>query len=430
MEGAAGPRRRRVLFLQGPPTAFWPELAQSFEDAGHETRRVIFSAADRLFWRRRGAVSYRGPYAGWRDWIARYLQDEGIDAVLYYADRLPYHVAAADEADRLGIPAHAVEFGYLRPDWLTLERRGMGAFSHFPDTPDRVRAIAAQAQATPAMDARFTHSFAQEAVSDIAFNLSNALLGLLYPLYRMDRPYHPLLDYPGWLPRLLRGRAEAEEAERVTQRCEAREFRYDLVAMQLQSDYQIRDNAPYGSLSEMIEEVVASFARHAARERRLIFKLHPLDNGIEGWPDVIRSAARRHGILRRTTVIDGGRLDALIRHADGVVVANSTVGLHAIREGTPVLALGEAIYDMPGLTHQGPVSAFWEAPEPVDESLAVDFVSALAETIQVKGSFYDPEGRRLAQAEIVRRVTHDLVNEPGGFMAAPPRLPVSRHRTG
>ncbi|MEO0683409.1 MAG: capsular biosynthesis protein, partial [Pseudomonadota bacterium] len=338
--------------------------------------------------------------------------------------------AAAEAADRLGIPCHAVEFGYLRPDWLTLERRGMGAYSHFPDMPERVRAIAAQAQAGPPLDARFPHSFLQEATSDIAFNLANALLGLMYPLYRMDKPYHPLLDYPGWIPRLLRGRAEAEEAERVTQRAEAREFRYALVAMQLQSDYQIRDNAPYAGLGEMVEEIVASFARHAARERRLIFKLHPLDNGIEDWPAVIQSAARRHGVLRRTTVIDGGRLDVLIRHADGVLMANSTVGLHAIRAGTPVLALGEAIFDMAGLTHQGPLSAFWEAPEPVDASLAEDFVTALAETIQVKGSFYAREGRRLAQAEIVRRVTQDLVNEPGAFVSSPPRLPVSRHRAG
>lgn len=430
MEATAETRRRRVLFLQGPPTPFWPELARAFETAGHETRRILFSTADLAFWRRRGAHHYRGAFSGWRAHIRAYLQREGVDAVVYYADRLPYHVVAAEEADALGIPAYAIEFGYLRPDWLTLERRGMGAFSHFPDTPDAVRAIAARLEAEPAMDARFTHSFLREASLDISFNLINALAAFPYPLYRMDKPYHPLLDYPGWIPRLLRSNAEAEEAERVTKRCEARDFRYALVALQLQSDYQIRDNAAYSGLGEMIEEIVGSFARHAARERRLIFKLHPLDNGLEDWPETVRSAARRHGVSRRAAVIDGGRLDALIRHADGVVVANSTVGLHAIRAGTPVLALGEAVFSMPGLTHQGPLGTFWEAPEPVDESLASDFIKAIAGTIQVKGSFYDPEGRRLAQAEIVRRIVHDEVNQPGAFAALPPRLPVRRRGAG
>ncbi|MEM6439682.1 MAG: capsular biosynthesis protein [Pseudomonadota bacterium] len=430
MDGSAEARRRRVLFLQGPPTPFWPELARAFEDAGHETRRLIFCAADLAFWRRRGAHHYRGRFSRWRDHVRGYMRDQGVDAVVYYADRLPYHVVAAEEAEALGIPAYAVEFGYLRPDWLTLERRGMGAFSHFPDTPDAVRAIAAQLPADPAMDERFSHSFLQEASRDIGFNLINALLGLPYPFYQMDKPYHPLLDYPGWIPRLLRSRVEAEEAERVTKRCEARDFRYALVALQMQSDYQIRDNAAYAGLAELIEDVVESFARHAARERRLIFKLHPLDNGLEDWPEVVRSAARRHGVSRRTAVIDGGRLDALIKHADGVVVANSTVGLHAIRAGVPVLALGEAIYSMPGLAHQGPISTFWEAPEPIDEGLAADFVKALAGTIQVKGSFYDPEGRRLAQAEIVRRIVHDRVNAPGAFAPSPPRLPVRRRRMG
>ena len=175
---------------------------------------------------------------------------------------------------------------------------------------------------------------------------------------------------------------------------------------------------------------LTSLLRLAARERRLIFKLHPLDNGLQDWPEIARAAARRHGGARRTAVIDGGRLDALSKHADGVVGANSTVGLHAIRAGVPVLALGEAIFSMAGLTHQGPVSAFWEAPEPVDAGLASDFVKALAGTVQVKGSFYDPEGRRLAQAEIVRRSVHDRGNAPGAFAPSPPRLPVRRRRLG
>jgi capsular polysaccharide export protein len=39
--------------------------------------------------------------------------------------------------------------------------------------------------------------------------------------------------------------------------------------------------------------------------------------------------------------------------AAGVVTVNSTAGLQALREGKPVVALGRALYDMPGLTFQG-----------------------------------------------------------------------------
>ena len=81
---------------------------------------------------------------------------------------------------------------------------------------------------------------------------------------------------------------------------------------------------------------------------------------------------------------------------------------------------------MPGLTHQGPLASFWSSPEPVDANLAADLMKVLADTIQVKGSFYNKAGRALAAQEIVRRVAAGEVNEPGAFVPAPPRLPVRR----
>ena len=100
---------RRALFLQGPPTVFWTELAAEFEAQGHAALRVNLSTADRLMWRRPGAADYRGTLSGWRAWIAAHLERERITDVLYYADRLPYHVVAAEEAERRGIPCHAAD---------------------------------------------------------------------------------------------------------------------------------------------------------------------------------------------------------------------------------------------------------------------------------------------------------------------------------
>jgi len=197
---------------------------------------------------------------------------------------------------------------------------------------------------------------------------------------------------------------------------------YWLCALQLQSDYQIRQNSHFGHISEMIEEVVASFAAHAPADGRLIFKQHPLDNGLNRWPRVVDAAAQRHGCADRVTLIDGGDLGRLLEGARGSVLVNSTVGLHAIRVRCPTKVLGIAVFDIAGLTHQAPLDTFWTRPEPVDAALATDFVRALAGTIQVKGSFYHPAGQRAAQVEIVRRVASRTVNEPGAFVDPPPRL--------
>jgi len=73
-----------------------------------------------------------------------------------------------------------------------------------------------------------------------------------------------------------------------------------------------------------------------------------------------------------------------------VVVVNSTTGLQALEHHVPVKTLGEAIYDLPGLCHQGPLDAFWhEAPHSApDRVLLRRFVSFLIARSQLNGSFY------------------------------------------
>ena len=67
---------------------------------------------------------------------------------------------------------------------------------------------------------------------------------------------------------------------------------------------------------------------------------------------------------------------------------NSTVGLSALYHGAPVKVLGNAVYDMEGLTCQSPLASFWNEPGTVDEELVEAFMAYLRRTNQVNGSFY------------------------------------------
>ncbi len=398
--------RKKFLFLQGHHSLFWVRLADGLRAAGHEVAKVRISGQDIVYWPRFGAASYRGSKAGWHGWISAYMAREGITDVLYYADRHPWNVDALAAAKALGLRAWTIEFGYLRPDWLTLEPEAMGAFSRFPKDPDVIRRLGAPRENEPEIETvtRYPSGFFEEAMADIGLFASTIAFWPFYPHYRMDLPYTIFTHYFHWIKALFQEGRQERAAAAVQAKCVAPGADYTLFAMQLPQDYQIRASSPYDRYEDMIEEIFASLARHAPPTRRLVMKMHPLDNGYMGWWKRVPEMARAHGVEGRVDLIRGGDLGVLLRHAKGAVMANSTVGLHCIREGVPVKALGEAVYDVPGLTHQGPLDTFWTSPEPVDRDLEAHFVRALAREIQIRGSFFHPEGQKRAIAEAVDRL--------------------------
>lgn len=412
---------RTILMLQGPPSLFWAELGDGLRAAGARVVKVHFTASDLVYWPRRGSISYRGSLAAWPDRLAKIIAAHGVTDIVYYADRFPYHARAAEVASALGVASYVVEFGYLRPGWLTLERGGMSGYSHFPNAPDIVRRIAANV-GDPDPAGPFVHAFATEAWNEVVSNLINFFYFFLFPRYAPDRFYSPLPEYLSSFLRSHRRRRHRPVAEATIAAVEARRWPFVLYALQLQSDWQIRANAPFDDQAEPLEEAIASLARHAPSDMHLVVKLHPMDVGMIDWGARIDELARRHAVRERVHFVDGGNLDAMIAKAHGVLVTNSTVGLHAIRARKPVKVFGSAIYDMPGLVHQGTLETFWTSPERVDDELVEAFVRALAGTIQVRGSFYDRDGRHHAVARMVDRILSRTTNEPGAFVDPPPRL--------
>jgi capsular polysaccharide export protein len=414
-------KRLTILFLQGHPSRFWSALGDGLDAAGHRVLKINFSLGDRVFWRRKGAVDYRGRMGNWGAWLTDFIRTNGVTDIYYYADRLPYHAEALEISRSLGVRCWAIEFGYLRPDWLTFEPEAMGARSLFPKTREGI-AERAERHVLPDLRPRYHHTFSEEAFGEVTFALLSEVGRPAYPFYRSDRYYWPGFDYLAWLVVLageLRAKRRAGEVEARLMRDNAP---YNMVAMQLQQDYQIRASSPYDHLEEFLEEIVSSFAQNAPADRRLLFKMHPLDNGLENWPRRLKRLEKRYGIVGRTDLIRGGDLGNLIRSSQGVIYVNSTVGLHCIMNRKPSIAMGSAVFDIDGLTHQGGIDSFWRDPEPVDGPFLELFLRALMD-IQVRGTFYGEEGREAAIAEIVRRM--DALAESGETGYGLPPLPLA-----
>jgi capsular polysaccharide export protein len=394
---------RSFLFLQGLASWFFDRLGRALAARGHAVHRVDFNGGDQLFWRLPGAVAYRGRPRNWPTFLDRLLTERKITDLILFGDSRPLHRAAIPLARARGIRVHAVEEGYLRPGWITFEADGVNANSSLPRDPAWFRA---EAERLPALrDApAVPETFRRRAFEDVAYTLARLGTAPFFPHYRTHRLRHPLVEYAGWLRRLALMRRAGRRADAAIAELTDCGDPVFLFPLQLDGDSQIRLHAPAWATRPAIERVVASFAEHAPRHARLLIKLHPLDDGLVDWARMTREVAAARGVTNRLTIIDGGDIGQILRRITAVATINSTVGMQALARGLPVIALGNALYDLPGLTHRGGLADFWRMPTPPDAELFDAFRRVLAARCMIPGGFFSGAGIRLGVAAAVTRL--------------------------
>lgn len=394
MRGAATPLRliapqRHFLFLQGLPGPFFRRLGRRLRAAGAEVSRVNFSGGD--WWDWPGGTAFRRPIAEFPGWLERIATERGVTDIVVFGDCRAPHVAARALADRRGLRFHAFEEGYLRPDYVTLERGGVNGHSSFPRSLHALRRLDSALPA-PAEPAPVHNGFGARAREALLHHLW-ALLGRpLFPHHRNHRPLPAWREAAGWLGRTVRRRGEARDSLAALASLAGRPV--FLLPLQIEGDSQLAVHSPFASVAETVEHVLQSF-RTAPPEARLLVKRHPLDPGVVDWRNFVTASAHRIGVGDKVAFIERGDLLPLIRAARGVVTVNSTVGPLALAEGTPVLALGAAVYRVPGVTADCSLAEFWHRPPPVDPDNVALFRRTLAAKCLVNGGFHSEAGLAL-----------------------------------
>lgn len=377
---------RRVLLLQGPVGPFFSRLANALEEAGAYVGKVNFNGGDWLFFPTR-AKSFTGTATDWTRWLEDLLRKEQFDLVLLFGDCRPLHVTAKKVATKLGIEIGVFEEGYLRPNFVTLERQGVNGFSCLPRS---IAPFMAAPIPQPGPVRQVHPTFWPMAIQAFAYGVAHWLTRPLFPNYVHHRPMG-IGEACRWVRAAWRKPLyQWRERGVFDSLCGDESSRFFLVPLQVFNDSQVTIHAPFSDLRSFIRRVMESFARHAPHDTRLVFKHHPLDRGHTDYTRFIRKLARILAISHRTLYIHDQNLPKLLQRAEGVVVINSTVGLSALHHGTPTIACGTAIYDLPGLTYQGPLDAFWTsaAHSPPDPTSMRRFRSQLIARTQLNGSFY------------------------------------------
>ena len=395
---------RHFLFLQGMPCDFFRLVGDELQRNGHGVSRINLCFADWIFWHDQRAMSFRGRLTDWDDFLRRFIAARGVTDIVLLGEQRKYHKQAVALAHELGLRVMVTDFGYFRPDWITLEANGMGRDSSMPRNP---AVIYAEARGLPAVDFApvFKDSDWRMSLGDLLGSFANVVLKLLYPFYQqsIERP-HPVIYFPAMglslLLRRLRKKHIAEKCRQVGKRTQP----FYLFPLQLDHDFQIRAYSPYKGMRDAVDEVLKSFAEHAPENSELVIKMHPWDPGLINWKQWIGSSAKRLGITDRVHYLEAGVLDEMLGKAIGVVTVNSTSGLRALQLRRPVQVLGDAVFDIAGLTHAGGLHAFWCSASAPDPNLLDSFIRLLVARTQLRGVFFHPAGKRAAVSSFVSRL--------------------------
>ena len=390
---------RHFLFLQGPHGSFFPRLATALVADGHHVHRINLNGGDRATWP--DGDSFRGLERHWDTYLERYLARYRITDLVLFGDGRPMHATAITLAAGAGIRVHVFEEGYIRPDWITLEREGVNGHSLLPRDPDWY--VGEARDLPPVPEHPLIPSFATGRGWAAFFYYAEVVLQFWrFPFHRSHRDRDPVWEGITYLRRFRRRAQEAAWTAEDRERMAARPF--FLFPLQLNSDYQIRVHSPFGTMHRAIDVVLESFAASAPAGVNIVIKEHPLDSGLNHWRTVIGERAAALGIAHRVVFVEYGDLLKMIDASLGVVVVNSTSGTLALAHGKPVKALGDPVYDIAGLTDPQPLATFWSAPRAPSVGLYEAFSRVLVDRCLIHGAFLSNAGIELLVTESARRL--------------------------
>lgn len=392
-----------VLLLMGPIGLFFARFCRYLRGCGIPVTKVAFPLQEFGF-PREVEVPFSGDMEAWRPFLRQLLLDRGIRHIFMYGDFIIPHRIAIEEAQGLGIEAWVFELGYIRPNYVSLERDRVNARSNLNKPVEFYQALpAVNSLPGGCLDPGWrwrkiwkAPTFIQHAFTD-------------YPIIEGE---HKLQPSPRFLWCQLRGSWRFwlyRWQERNLKRRLLEHLSFFLVVLQVSSDSQIQLGSPYRGMHEFIEDVIRSFAIHAHASDHLAFKHHPRDRGYNHYGRLIQLLALRYGVADRIHYFHDGALSRFLRTCRGVVTVNSTVGLQALYHAVPTKVMGNTFYNLPGLTDQKPLDQFWQEPTTSDRPLFYRFYAHLVTTTQVNGNFdgdfpfrltfpIGPEARRLAPA--------------------------------
>lgn len=385
-------RSQKVLLLQGPIGAFFTDLSFWLQSLGKTVYKINFNGGDAHFYPAsiENTINYTGSVSEFYPALTLFCKKNEIDALVCFGDNRKYHKIGKKVAGDLGLDFWVFEEGYFRPDYVTLEKTGVNAFSTLPKSAEFFLEKAENLPEPP-RPLKLAKGFLPMAKRAIAYYLETYRKRSDFPKYQ----HHRILNLKYYIKLWVKS-AIKRTCYYLRDRSFARQVKagklgeFFIVPLQVYDDSQVKVHCDYGSVAEFLKSVLQSFAEQAPAHLNLIVKHHPMDRGFIDYTHIIQDFEQHYPQLAgRIYYIHDVPLPVFLRYGKGMVTINSTSGISGLHHNMPVLTLGRANYDFEGLTHQGSLADFWHNPtQPIPEVFEAYRKYHLFKTM-INGSFYN-----------------------------------------
>ena len=377
-----------VLLLIGPLGLFFSRVAEYLEKHGCKVYKLCIPMLE-IGFSRRQRIDFDGQADEFRLFLEKTIERHGIKHIMMYGDYIPLHQAAIEVCrERADVTTTIFELGYLRPGWITVESDGVNSRSALMsysgysrpenygtlNNEGRMRTTINRSYCLRGMKALtyIAHAMTSYQLMDYKHKLQPKPIDIWHQ-------YLGIISIPWYWFREVKDRRSIRSSSS-----------FFVVALQVSTDSQLKDELFFNSMESLVSEICKSASRSCInRNIKIVFKHHPRDRGFNNYRKHIHREARRYGLDAQIHYVHDMSIGELfsLKGIKGLITVNSTVGIEAVRKGIATKALGTALYSKMNITHQGPLDTFWEDPGMPEKENVECFVNKLIDKTQVRGNF-------------------------------------------
>lgn len=327
-------------------------------------------------------ILYQAKYVAF---AKNFLKQYAIDFVFMHNDLRWQHALTIQVCQLLNIRHMVTEFGVFRPSTITVDFKGVNAYSSLPKIANFYKNYAIPNKTLK----NYPTSTRKQLwiYSKFGAFLSLNLVGQLFKLnVSLKNKHYSFVNYA----KLFFSQFFTKKTRLSTKIPK----KYIFIPLQVNTDTQILVHSPFTDIQSFItfvEDAYFNLPAFVQTEYQLVFKIHPMELGVQDYQFHPKSL-----VLNADT-------HTLIHHAALVITINSTVGFEALALYKKVLVLGEAFYKIPHLcicshpnTLVEDILRGLQTNNEMSQQIVDHFIAYLKYEYQINGNVYNYDTYTLA----------------------------------